>query len=446
MKSTQSIQSRDNGLSDSSSEPTSKFTALLTQPTVLVSLLLGFSSGLPLALSGSALQTWFAADSSATLLTIGFLSFVGMPYTLKFLWAPFVDRFVPPFLGRRRGWILVCQSALAVVIASMALFSPTSEPTVLMILAFAVAFLSATSDIAIDAYKIDVLPLKVRALGAAMGVDGYRIAMLVAGGLTLVIADHWSWKAAYLAMAALMSVGIITSIFGPEPEIQVAPPKTFKDSVVLPFVDYFTRRRAVWILVFIICYKLGDAFAGNLMSTFLIRAIQMTKTEIGTLVKFSGFFGTILGTIIGGLYIPRLGWYRALIIFGVAQAISNLIYLPMIWVGPNYALAGSAIFLDNFFGGMGTAAYVGFIMGLCNPRFTAFQYALLCALSAFGRTYIGPVAGYIAETFGWEVYFTSSLLFAAPGLLLIWWLKDSMEKMSKDMAEQRANLVAAPAT
>lgn len=421
-----------------------KFYSALTDKTVLIALLLGFSSGLPLALSGGALQAWFASASSASLVAIGFLSIVGLPYTFKFLWAPIMDRYTPAFLGRRRGWILICQTLLAITIASMAMFSPATEPTALMTLAFMLAFLSASSDIVIDAYKIELLQPKVRALGAAMGVNGYRIAMLVAGGLTLVLADHWGWRVAYLVMAGLVSVGILTSIFAPEPELKTTPPKTLVDSVVLPFVDYFSRPQSVWILVFIVFYKLGDAFAGNLISAFLIRAIHMSLTEIGTLVKVSGFLGTILGTILGGLWIPRLGWFRSLIIFGVIQALSNLIYLPLIWVGPNYLLAGSAIFMDNFFGGMGTAAYVGFIMGLCNPRFTAFQYALLCALSAIGRTFIGPVAGYFAETFGWEIYFISSLLFAAPGLALIWWLRGSIEKMNADMEEQRANLSAAP--
>lgn len=409
--------------------------------TILVTLLLGFTSGLPLALTGGTLQAWFASASTVSLVAIGFVSLVSWPYTFKFIWAPIMDRYIPPVLGRRRGWILICQTLVAVAIASMALFSPSSAPNVLLVLACLVAFLSASSDIAIDAYRVDLLQPQKRALGAAMAVNGYRVAMLVAGGLALVMADRWGWKITYLFMAVLMIIGVITSLLGPEPEVQVAPPKKLWDCTVTPFTDFMSRSQAVWILVFIVFYKLGDAFAGNLISAFLIRKIQMSLTEIGTLVKFSGFFGTILGTTIGALWVPKLGWYRSLILFGIAQALANLIYLPLIWTGPNYLLAGSAILLDNVFGGMGTAAFVGFLMGLCNPKFTAFQYALLSALSAVARTFIGPIAGFVAQTLGWEIYFTSSLIFAAPGLLLLIVLKKSITKMNADMAEQRASLV-----
>ncbi len=420
--------------------------SLFTERPILISLLLGFASGLPLALSGSALQAWFASSSGISLTAIGFMSLVSLSYTFKFIWAPVMDRFVPPLLGRRRGWILVCQILLIITIGSMALFSPSQDPRMLMILAGVVAFFSASSDIAIDAYRVDMLTPQNRPLGAAMAVNGYRIAMLVSGGLSLVIADHWGWKSAYLTMAGLMSIGVIASFLGPEPEVQVTPPKRLWDCTALPFIDFMTRPHSVWILIFIVCYKLGDAFAGNLISAFLIRAIHMSLTEIGTLVKFSGFMGTIIGTVLGALWIPKLGWYRSLIFFGIMQALANLIYLPLIWTGPNYMLAGSAIFFDNIFGGMGTAAFMGFIMGLCNPRFTAFQFALLSALSAVGRTFIGPIAGYVADIYGWEIYFTTSLLFAAPGLALIWMIKDSVEKMNAEMAEQRASLTTASAT
>lgn len=423
-----------------------KINSLWTDRAILVSLLLGFSSGLPLALTGGTLQAWFASSSTISLTAIGFMSLVSLPYTFKFLWAPVMDRYVPPFLGRRRGWILLCQIFLAIAIACMALFSPNEQPNMIMILAGLIAFLSASSDIAIDAYRVDMLTPKERPLGAAMSVNGYRIAMLISGGLALVIADVWGWKYAYLLMAGLLSIGVIATFIGPEPEVQVSPPKRLWDCTVLPFKDFLTRPHAIWILIFIVFYKLGDAFAGNLISSFLIRAIHMSLTEIGTLVKFSGFLGTIFGTILGAIWIPKLGWYRSLIIFGIIQALANLIYLPLLWIGPNYILAGSAIFFDNFFGGMGTAAFIGFIMGLCNPRYTAFQFALLSALSAVGRTFIGPIAGYVAQTFGWEIYFSASLLFATPGLLLIWMFRDSIEKMNAEMAEQRANLNTAGAT
>lgn len=390
---------------------------------MLVSLFLGFSSGLPLALTGSTLQAWYAT-TSVSLVSIGFVSLASMPYTFKFLWAPFMDHFIPPFLGRRRGWILLCQLALCVFIVLMAFFSPEENPKLLLGMAFIVVFLSASQDIAIDAYRADLFKPEERAMGAAMAVNGYRIAMLVSGGLALILADFLGWRFTYCAMAALLGMNIIAAFLGPEPERVGTAPKHLVDCIVQPFFDFMSRPQALLILLFVPLYKLGDAFAGSMCQTFLIRKVQMSLSEIGSLIKISGFVGTIAGTLLGALWVPKLGWFRSLYLFGVLQALANLLYMPLIWTGINYPIAGAAIFADNFFGGMGTAAFVGLLMGLCNPKFTAFQFALLSALSLVGRVFISPVAGKIADSFGWEAFFISSLFFAVPGLLLLFWIKN----------------------
>jgi PAT family beta-lactamase induction signal transducer AmpG len=290
----------------------------------------------------------------------------------------------------------------------------------------------------VDAYRTDMLHSNERPMGAAMAINGYRIAMLVSGGMALVIADVWGWTAAYLTMVVLMALSMITTFCGPNPENEVIPPKKIWDCTVLPFLDFIKRPQAVWILLFIVFYKLGDAFAGALSQTFLIREIQMTLSEIGVMAKFSGFFGTVFGTTAGALLVIKWGWFRGLLVFGVLQALSNLVYMVLLWTGPNYLVAGTAIFVENFCGGMGAAAFTGLIMGLCNIRFSAFQYALLSSLSAVGRVIVGPMAGVIAHEYGWTAYFMASLVLSVPGLLLLIFLRNGLEGMTKNMEISQA--------
>lgn len=357
-----------------------------------------------------------------------------------------MDRWVPPFLGRRRGWILICQLLLCVLIASMILFTPDAQPKTLFFIACFIAFISASQDIAIDAYRTDVLHPQERAIGAAMATNGYRVAMLTSGGLALIIAGCFGWKACFLAMTVLMALGIIATFLGPEPEEVVVPPRSLRDCTVLPFLDFLRRPQAIWILLFIIFYKLGDAFAGAMSQVFLLRAVQMSLIEVGSMVKMLGFWGTIFGTTAGGLLVIKMGWFRALLVFGVLQAVSNLAYMPLMWLGPDYLIAGIAVFVENFCGGMGAAAFVGLIMSLCNVRFSAFQYALLSSLSAVGRVFIGPLAGIIANDYGWTAYFMASLVLSVPGLLLLFLLKNRIEAMSKAITEERETEALAPAT
>lgn len=421
-----------------------KLLSVFAERRIIITLLLGFASGLPLALSGGTLQAWFT-DCGLSLKDIGYAGLAGLPYTFKFVWAPLMDRWVPPFLGRRRGWILICQLMLCVLIASMILFTPDVHPKTLFFIACFIAFTSASQDIAIDAYRTDVLRSQERAIGAAMATNGYRVAMLTSGGLALIIADHFGWKSCFLVMTFLMALGILATFLGPEPEEVVVPPKSLRDCTVLPFLDFLKRPQAIWVLLFIVFYKLGDAFAGAMSQVFLLRAVKMSLTEVGSMAKMLGFWGTIFGTTAGGLLVIKMGWFRSLLVFGILQAVSNLAYMPLMWLGPDYLVAGIAVFIENFCGGMGAAAFVGLIMSLCNIRFSAFQYALLSSLSAVGRVFIGPLAGFIANDYGWTAYFMASLVLSVPGLLLLFLLRNRIELMSKSAKEEQSAEALVPA-
>jgi PAT family beta-lactamase induction signal transducer AmpG len=391
---------------------------VFTNRRIGIMLLLGFASGLPLALTSGTLQAWMTV-SGINLHTIGFFTLVGLPYTLKFLWAPLMDRFVPPWLGRRRGWMLSMQLGLIAGIAAVSFISPQQAPWALAGLALLVAFLSASQDIAFDAYRADVLREKERGLGAAVSVLGYRVAMLVSGGLALIVADHLGWHQTYLLMAGLMVIGVFATLLGPEPEVHATPPRTLREAVLGPLREFFARRAALLLLLMIVLYKLGDAFAGSLSTAFLLRGVGFSLTDVGAVNKALGTAAVIVGALLGGGLMVRLGLYRALMAFGVLQAISNLSFMVLAWVGKSYALLVTAVAFENLAGGMGTAAFVAFLMALCNHRYTATQFALLSALAVLGRQYLGPVAGYVVEAIGWTEFFFVTTLTALPGLVLL---------------------------
>lgn len=395
-------------------------------------LALGFASGLPLALSGGTLQAW-ATVEDVSLQAIGFLTLVGSAYTLKFLWAPLIDRYVPPFLGRRRGWMLITQLALAMSIAAMAWFPPSQALMPLAMLAVLVAFFSATQDIAFDAYRTDVLRPDERGAGAAVSVLGYRLAMLVSGGLALILADAWiGWGNTYILMGGLMALAAVITLLAPEPEVQPRPPRTLAEAVAGPLVEFFSRRGALTLLALVVLYKLGDAFAGALSTTFLIRGAGYSATEVGAVNKLMGLAATIVGALIGGGLLARLGLYRSLFLFGLAQAVSNLAYW-LIAVSPqNLALMAAGVGLENLCGGMGTAAFVALLMAFCNARFTATQFALLSALSAVGRTYLaGPLSPPLVEALGWPGFFLVTVGIAIPGIVLLWWLRRDIQRLDE---------------
>jgi PAT family beta-lactamase induction signal transducer AmpG len=392
-------------------------------------LLLGFSSGLPLALTAGTLQAWLAADN-VDIVAIGWFALVGQPYTYKFLWAPLMDRYTPPFLGRRRGWLLITQLALAAAIAFMGTLTPAASVWLLGAAAFAVAFLSASQDIVFDALRTDWLEREERGAGAAVSVFGYRIAMLVSGAGALILADQWlGWSATYWLMAALMGIGMLATWFVVEPEARGGAPKTLDEAVVKPFAEFFSREGAVALLVLVVLYKLGDAFAGNLTTTFLLRGPGFSLTEIGAINKGFGLAATIVGALAGGALMAKMRLYRALLLFGVLQAITNLGFMLLAASGKSYALMVTVIGLENLCGGMGTAAYVALLMALCDRRFSATQYALLSALSAVGRVYVGPVAGYLVAGFGWQLFFFFTFLIALPGLALLAWMRARIDAL-----------------
>lgn len=426
---------------------------IFTQKNIAVLLLLGFASGLPLALTGGTLQAW-VTDSGYDIKTIGFMTLVGQAYVFKFLWAPLMDRYAPPMLGRRRGWLIITQFILAGLLFAMSFLDPKQHLFWLATLAVAVAFFSASQDIVFDAYKTDLLPANERGMGAAVSVLGYRIAMLVSGGLALFLAGFYSsWQLVYQLMAVLMLLSSVITYWASEPTEIVAVPKTLEQAIVIPFNDFFSRNNAWLILLLIVFYKLGDSFAASLSTTFLMKGPQFSLEEIGVINKSLGLFATIVGAIIGGMIMIRMSLFRALLFFGLLQAISNLGYwllslapLEMIHTAPagwimtfaelisgnshlftqGQLILSSVIFLENICGGMGTSAFVALLMTLCNRSFSASQFAFLSALSAVGRVYVGPVSGWLVSDYGWADFYLFTVIVSFPGLILLWLCKDTL--------------------
>lgn len=383
-------------------------------------LLLGLSSGLPLFLTSKTLQAWMTVEG-VNLAAIGLFSLVSLPYSLKFIWAPLLDRFALPILGRRRGWLIVLQIGLLVAIALMALQQPGQALQLLAINALAIAFFSATQDIAADAYRADVLEEREMGAGAAIFVLGYRIALLTTGSLALILADQISWSAVYLLMSGVMLLGIIATLLAPEPQESVRPPASLADAVILPFRDFFQRQgllHGAMILLFIVLYKLGDAFVNNMSTPFLLQT-GFTQTDIGAIQGGMGLIATIIGALAGGAILSKIGINRSLWVFGGLQAVSNLAYFVQAQLGRNYPFMVVTINIENFCAGLGTAAFVAFLMSLCNQRFSATQYALLSSLMAVSRDILVAPAGRLVEITGWSLFFLISIVAAVPGLLLL---------------------------
>ena len=497
--------------------------------------LLGFASGLPLALTGQAMQAWLTT-SGLDLAAIGFLTLVGLPYTFKFLWAPLMDRFdlrLPGRGGRRRGWLVLTQLGLALALWALSLHSPSDALRSFALLAVAVAFISASQDIVIDAYRTELVPAAERGLGASLAVMGYRLAMILSGGIALIWTDAaqgggWNWPEVYRFMAMLMagaavsSALLLPSLPPPPPSMQLTsagrhdligfaavlvavavgyfatdrfgPPiarallggwlegsglpaplqKRWLDlatlllgvAFTLPLAawaarraryetllgglrSYFSQQGAGAILLLIVLYKLGDAFAGALMTPFLLKSMAYSSAEVGVVNKVIGLWLTIGGALLGGLWMMKLGLWRALMLFGILQLLSNLGFWWLAVSGKG-VLPGTVIpafdwgfvslaqptpvdgglllvvAFENLTGGMGTAAFLAFLMSLCNQRFTATQFALLSAFASVGRVWVGPLAGVLAESIGWPTFFIVSTVLAAPALGMLWWLRASI--------------------
>ncbi len=502
---------------------------------LVVVTLLGFASGLPLALTGQAMQAWLTADG-VDIATIGFLSLVGLPYTFKFLWAPLMDRFELPLLGRRRGWLVLTQLALAGTLYALASTSPSDSIRLFALLAVAVAFVSASQDVVIDAYRTDVLPKPERGLGASLNVMGYRLAMIVSGGLALIWTDPaqqggWSWPEVYRFMAMLMvgaavlSATILPRIPHPQQPTSVARHDVIgflavvaavavgyllSDRFALPIAkallgplleggslpanlqkrwvellalllgigftlplaawaarrakfetllgglaSYFSQPGAAAFLALIVLYKLGDAFAGSLMTPFLLKSMAYSPAEVGVVNKIIGLWLTIGGALVGGALMLKIGLWRALLVFGLLQAASNLGFWWLAVSGqglmPGLVIPAfdwgfvkldaatpvdggllMVIAFENLSGGMGTAAFVAFLMSLCNQRFTATQFALLSAFASIGRVWVGPLAGVLAESIGWPTFFVISTIVALPALWMLWALRGPIRALEAD--------------
>lgn len=500
-----------------------------------VVIVLGFASGLPLALTGQAMQAWLTLDG-IDIATIGFLSLVGLPYTFKFLWAPLMDRFELPGLGRRRGWLVLSQLALAAALLALSTLSPAASIRAFALLAVAVAFLSASQDVVIDAYRTDLLHAAERGLGASLNVMGYRLAMILSGGVALIWTDPaqgggWTWPAVYRFMAGLMvAAAVFSALALPRLAAPAAKPTLARHDVIgflavlaavalgaslsdrfaaplaqallggwlaggalapalqqrwvellalmlgiaftLPLAawaarrarfetlleglaNYFSQRGAAAFLVFIVLYKLGDAFAGSLMTPFLLKAMAYGSAEVGVVNKLIGLWLTIGGALVGGALMLRLGLWRSLLLFGALQMASNLGFW---WLAVNGrgVLPGPTIpafdwgfvklaaptpvdggllmvvAFENLSGGMGTAAFVAFLMSLCHQRFTATQFALLSAFASVGRVWVGPLAGVLAESIGWPSFFVVSTVLALPALVMLWVMRASVRALEVD--------------
>ena len=384
---------------------------------MLVALLMGFSGGLPLLLTLGILQAWMK-EGGVDLTWIGMITLVQIPYTWKFLWAPFLDRFIPPFLGRRRGWLLMSQIALMASIVGLGYSDPVKNTWMMIIAAVLVAFFSATQDIVIDAYRREDLPDEELGLGSSMYVYGYRLGMLLASGGGMILADFISFSQVYFIMAWCLLPGVLTTLLTPEPKVIAGIPRTMREAIFNPMADYFSRNGAIWMLAFILLYKIGDTMASAITIPFYLE-IGFSKTEIGTVVKFFGTAATLAGAALGGLLLLKLGINRGLWIFGILQALSTAGFAILARIGYNIALLSGVIAFENLSSGMGTAAFVAFMASITNKKFTATQYALLTSLMGLPRTLASSVTGVMAKNIGWENFFIGCTLIAIPGMLLL---------------------------
>ncbi|MDG2106020.1 MAG: AmpG family muropeptide MFS transporter [Gammaproteobacteria bacterium] len=392
---------------------------------MLITLGMGFVSGVPLLLTITLLQAWLT-DEGVSKSTIGLFALVGVPYSLKFLWAPIFDRYVISKLGRRRGWILITQVLLIFSIIGLGMTSPAMNAANVALLAIFVTFFSASQDIVIDAYRRESLSDNEQVLGASSYVLGYRIGMLSAGAGGLILADLMSYQFVYLIMALVMIGGVLITLIADEP-VNFSEPSTFLDAVRNPFVEFFKRHGdsinnnisiPILILLFILLYKIGDTMAHSLSTNFYLE-MGYTKTEIGTVVKVFGLIATLAGAFIGGLLSIKIGLYKSLVSFGIFQAIATLGFVVLAISTKSLMLLASVITLENLAAGMGYTAYLAFIANMTNKQFTATQFALMTAIMSLPRTLFSGSSGFLVEILGWEYYFIFCSLIAFPALIIL---------------------------
>lgn len=387
---------------------------------MLVCVFTGFSSGLPLYVIIQLLQVWLR-DNDAGLAEIGLFALVGMPYTVKFLWAPLMDRYTPPFLGRRRGWLLPMQIVCLLLIGLFGMLDPGLSLMTVAYMALALAFFSASQDVVLDAYRREILPDIELGLGNSIHVQAYRIAGLVPGSLALILADHLPWSLVFWIVAAFMLFGIVMTLVVKEPPKVEGTPVTLQSAVVEPFKEFFTRKglfSALLILAFMFFYKVGDSMATALSSVFYLD-LGFSKTEIGVVAKNAGLWPAIIGGLLGGVWMIKLGINRALWIFGTVQLLSIFGFAILAEVGANLWMLAGVIAFEYLGVGLGTAAFVAFIARETDKRYVATQFALLTALTALPRTFANAVTGVIVEYTGWTSFFLLCALIAVPGMLLL---------------------------
>jgi len=390
---------------------------------MLVTLVMGFVSGVPLLLTITLLQAWLT-DEGIAKSTIGLFALVGLPYSLKFLWAPIFDKYIINALGRRRGWLIVSQVALIISIVGLGMTNPSLSATNVAILALLVTFFSASQDIVIDAYRRESLLDDEQTLGASAYVLGYRIGALAAGAGGLILADLISYQFVYMIMASIMVIGVVTTIIADEP-LQEDEPKTLQDAIIKPFTEFFDRKgfnSAVLILLFVLLYKVGDTMAHSLSTNFYLD-IGFTKTEIGTVVKVFGLIATLIGAFLGGLISLRIGLYKSLIIFGIFQAVATLGFSVLASVGNYISVLMVVISLENLAAGMGYTAYLAFMANMTNKEFTATQFALMTAIMSIPRTFFSGSSGFLVEILDWQIYFIFCSLIAIPALIILMKIK-----------------------
>lgn len=393
--------------------------------------LMGFASGLPFLLSGATLSIWLT-EAGVSLTAIGLFALVGTPYNFKYLWAPFIDRVPIPVLsklfGRRRAWMLLIQIGLMASILALGLSNPQSDPTITAIFALAVAFFSASQDIVIDAYRIEILDEDQQGAGAAMTQAGYRFGLLASGAGALYLASSINWAVVYAIMAGLVLIGFITALCAPiPPNDRIIEEETkqaeswFRTAVVAPFVEFFQRNNvwvAIYILAFILLYKFGDAFAGVMANPFYIR-IGFSKVDIANVSKIFGVFATLLGVFTGGLVVKKYGILKSLLYCGILQMLSNLMFAAQAAIGPHVGFLFLTIGIENLSGGMGSAAFVAYLSVLCNTGYTGTQFALFTSFMAFGRTWLSAMSGWLADRTDWTTFFIISTFVALPGLIML---------------------------
>ncbi|KTD24366.1 beta lactamase induction signal transducer AmpG [Legionella lansingensis] len=391
---------------------------------LLIIFLLGFSSGLPLALISGTLQAWYA-DAGMSVLATGMLSLISLPYAYRMFWGPLLDRYSLLPIGRRRSWMLIMQLALLVGFNVLAWFSPQTSPEVMALLALALACFSATQDMAIDAHRVEYLPIAEHGLGASMATFGYRLALLIAGGLALVTAKYLGWAFTYRLMGFLMLPGILATLWSVEPSSQLITQTSLVKSFIAPVKDLFARRGVIPLLLFILFYKLGEAFTtttSGIVMPFLIQGIGFSLDTIGYVNKMIGISSILLGGLAAGLILMRYSLFSSLMAFGLLQAVTNILFVLLAMVGKNLTMFAIAVVCDNFAAGMGSTALVALFMRLVNRSFTGTQFSLLVAISSLPRIFSGPFAAMVQMSLGWVGLYQLAFILAlgfVPFLILI---------------------------